>query len=341
MKILLIGPYPPPHGGVSVHVAEIAQRLTAAGVPTKVIDTARVQSWSGFAAALIHHALRRWTIHLHTNGHNRRSWLLALGCGLAGLAAEGSVLTLHSGLVPEYLTAASFPDRLLAKLVCAVYSRIICVSPAIRDSIVQLGVPDRRVELAPAYLGAKRPPAAIDRNLRPWILAHRPVLSTALFFRPEYGFEALVAAVVRLRRRHPSLGCLVMGAGEQRDLAETLVREAGLETHVLLLGDVKHETCLRLMSMSDVFVRPTLRDGDSISVREALALGVPVVASRTASRPAGPILFEPGHVDGMISGIDMALAGNWRAAAPQPDSMDRLMAVYRRVVAHEGAYGSS
>jgi len=64
---------------------------------------------------------------------------------------------------------------------------------------------------------------------------------------------------------------------------------------VLLVGDVSHDTCLSLMAASDVFVRATLEDGDSVSVREALSLGVPVVASSTAMRPAGAILFQTGN----------------------------------------------
>jgi glycosyltransferase involved in cell wall biosynthesis len=56
-----------------------------------------------------------------------------------------------------------------------------------------------------------------------------------------------------------------------------------------------------------VFVRPTLKDGDSISVREALVLGVPVVASRVGSRPPGTILFHPGNVEDMLSKVELAL----------------------------------
>jgi glycosyltransferase involved in cell wall biosynthesis len=63
------------------------------------------------------------------------------------------------------------------------------------------------------------------------------------------------------------------------------------------------------MRRSHVFVRATLEDGDSISVREALALGVPVVASRVGTRPPGTILFHPGDVEDMLSKVDLAWAG--------------------------------
>jgi glycosyltransferase involved in cell wall biosynthesis len=148
----------------------------------------------------------------------------------------------------------------------------------------------------------------LDPQLTSWIERHRPLLSAALFFRPEYGFDLLIEGLAQLRRRHPALGCLVMGSGEQYAQAVNRVREAGLENEVLLLGDVDHDRCLALISRSHVFVRPTLEDGDSISVREALALGVPVVASRVGSRPAGAILFHPGDVKDMLSKVELALA---------------------------------
>ena len=166
----------------------------------------------------------------------------------------------------------------------------------------------RRMEVLPAFLGDGNPEVSLDPQLLAWIGRHRPLFSTVLFFRPEYGFDLLVAALARLRRLYPSLGCLVMGSGEQRAEAEKRVREAGLEESMLLLGDVDHDACLALMSACDVFLRPTLEDGDSISVREALSLGVPVVASRVGARPAGAILFRPGDVEEMVARVELAMA---------------------------------
>jgi glycosyltransferase involved in cell wall biosynthesis len=158
-----------------------------------------------------------------------------------------------------------------------------------------------------------------------------------LFFRPEYGFDLLVACLARLSRLYPSFGCLVMGSGEQRAEAGRRVREAGLEQSVLLLGDVNHEECLSLMSACDVFLRPTLEDGDSISVREAQALGVPVVASRVGTRPAGAILFRPGDVDQMLAAISSALVVKRGSQTQSAGCTDRLLEIYREVGGSEGS----
>jgi glycosyltransferase involved in cell wall biosynthesis len=331
MKILLIGPYPPPHGGISVHVSGIHRQLTAAGVQCEVLDTSNIRSRLRFAMALVPYAAGGWTLHLHTNGHNRNSWLLALLCGTAGQWSGGCVLTLHSGMMPGYVKSGPAWRKELAGFTCRRYSRVICVGPELQDAAISLGTPIARTEVAPACLTTVSPDVALDPQLDAWIQQHRPLLSTALFFRAEYGFDLLVEGLSHLRHWHPGLGCLVMGSGEQHAEAATLVREAGLDDHVRLLGDVDHDTCLTLMSRSDVFVRPTLEDGDSISVREALALGVPVVASRVGSRPPGAILFQPGDFKDMLAQIELAVSDRRREAAPAAGSMDRLLDVYRQV----------
>src|ERR1700675_4859155 len=102
VKGLLIGPYPPPHGGISVHVSGIYQQLIAAGVRCAVLDTGQIPNRLRFAMELARYAARGWTLHLHTNGHNRNSWLLALLCAIGG-QMRGCILTLHSGMMPGYL----------------------------------------------------------------------------------------------------------------------------------------------------------------------------------------------------------------------------------------------
>jgi glycosyltransferase involved in cell wall biosynthesis len=314
MKILLIGPQPPPHGGISVHVAGIERRLTAAGVRCRVLDTTKISNRLRFAVTLLSFAIRGWTLHLHTNGHNRNSWILAWLSGIAGRVGRGSVLTLHSGMAPQYISSATGAHRSFLATTCRLHRRIVCVAPEIATAIASLGVSEHRIEVTPAFIGSQPAPVTIDPQLAAWIEQHQPLLSTALFFRPEYGFDLLVDAMARLREHHPDVGCVVMGTGEQSAEAARQVVEKDLREHILLAGDVDHDTCLALMSASDVFVRPTLEDGDSISVREALELKVPVVASQVGTRPPGAILFHPGDVEDLLSKLECALAQRRQAA---------------------------
>jgi len=329
MKVLLIGPFPPPHGGISVHVSGIHRQLLAAGEECGILDTSRIRPGVRFAGSLMRRVCAGWTLHLHTNGHNLRSWLVALFCAVTGRVSGGCILTLHSGMAPAYLNDCGPARGTLASIACRLSKRVICASAAIREAVLQLGVTADRAEVMPAFVGTPGLKVALNPSLLHWMRDHRPVLSTVLFFRPEYGFDLLVDALGRLRASYPTMGCLVMGSGEDRSVAEKLVRNAGLEDCIRMPGDLDHETCLSLISASDVFVRPTREDGDSISVREAISLGVPTVASSVGTRPAGTLMFPRGDVEAMAARIEQALTTQHGTQERFADCVDRLMEIYR------------
>jgi glycogen(starch) synthase len=311
MKLLLVGPYPPPHGGVSVHVAEMQRHANSQGIPCRVLNTDRsaepspkylpVRRASGFLFNLIQHARRGWTIHVHTNGHNVKSWLVALAGGMAGLLGPGSRLTLHSGILPEYLEGRR-PRRWLAGATCRLFNRITCVSPRLRQSVEGLGIPESRLEVLPAFQGVSIQPVqlALSPQFEKWFERHHPVFSATVSNRPEYGIELLVETTARFLEEYPNAGCLLIGVGAEAKAITALIEQRNLTRCVLMLGDVPHEECLHLISRSAALIRPTYTDGDSISVREALALGVPVIASNAVARPAGTVLFETGNSDDLM-----------------------------------------
>jgi glycogen synthase len=303
-KILLIGPYPPPHGGISTHVLEMERQWTEAGVRCRVLDARH--AGVKFVRELLRGSLTGWTPHIHTNGHNRNSWLLAGLCGLAGSIGGGAALILHSGMAPSYL-AANAGRRQLARWTCRLFERVTCASTAIREALITAGAPEAKLEVRNAFVEPRGRTMTPDPSIRAWMRRHSPVFSATLFFRPEYGFDLLAASIARLRVNYPSVGCVVMGSGEQEQEARRRVRESDLDDAILLAGDVGHETCLSIISDSDLFLRPTLADGDSVSVREAVALGTPVVASQAGTRPPEAILFRPGDGEDFCVKIQLAL----------------------------------
>ena len=328
MKLLLVGPFPPPHGGISVHVAEAKEQLERAGIESRVLNINRAvpdskeyvscSSRLELLRVLLAHARQGWTLHLHINGHNDKSWMIAAACGLVGQLAPGSLLTLHSGMAPGYLRNGSIWRRLLAYIACRLYDRVIVVNRQIWCSIVSLGVAPDCLEVIPAYF-AISPRSTLPATGSDLGKHSRPLISTVLFHRPEYNVDLLIHALSRLRNRYPDLRCLIIGGGEQRQQTEQLIRKEGMEESVGLLGDVSHERCLGLIAASDLFIRVAQEDGDSISVREALSLGVPAVVSNVGHRPSGAILFHPGDLDDLVSTVEAILV------APRTNSAGALV----------------
>jgi glycogen synthase len=305
MKLLLVGPYPPPHGGVSVHVRNAHAILCDAGVECGVLNIkGRTLAFFG---RLLRYVFDDWPIHVHTNGHNRKSWLVAVACGLTAQMGNGGVLTLHSGLLPGYLAESPEWIRRTAQLCGLLYDRVVCVNHEIAQALAKIGVPKDRLTVMPAFLPPPAAEAGIPDGIQAWVDARHPLLTMTSSFRPEYGLELLISALHDLRADFPQIGCVVMGDGEARRNIEEDLRRYTVDRHVLFTGDLPYNSCLQLMSYSDVFVRPTFRDGDANSVREALALGTPVVASDVGHRPKGVHLFEPGNRRALREAIQCAL----------------------------------
>ena len=336
MKILLVGPFPPPHGGVSVHVASLQDLLLKSGIPCRVLNISRgtpaseryvsIRGPLHFMALLLSYSFQGWSLHVHINGHNVKSWLVAFTAGLAGVIgrrARGAMLTIHSGMSPAYLNSGRF-RRCLAWATSGLYRHIIAVNSEVRDALRSLPVQDGRIQILPAFFPTGASLRELPHGFEQWSRQHDPILSTALFFRPEYGFTLLVQAVSELRRKHPRLGCVVMGDSESRP--------QGLPQHVFAIGDLAHGSCLAVIARSDIFVRPTYSDADAVSVRDAIAVGTPVVASDVVRRPAGTLCFKTGDSSDLAAKIESLIsgAGPRPPARSEPDNnnIHRLMELY-------------
>jgi glycosyltransferase involved in cell wall biosynthesis len=88
----------------------------------------------------------------------------------------------------------------------------------------------------------------------------------------------------------------------------TALRDAGLEKRVAFVGEVDEEQVRRLYDRADVFVLATWQETYGMAVAEALAHGLPVVATATGAIPrlvgtdAG-MLVPPGHVDALADAL--------------------------------------
>jgi glycosyltransferase involved in cell wall biosynthesis len=239
-------------------------------------------------------------------------------------------------MTPSYLRSAAVQDLFVTRRACRAYGRVVCVNKEIGDSLVRLGADSERLAVLPAFLGAPAAGAVIPAPILEWARDRKPLLSTVLWFRPEYDFESLIEATIRLRHEFPRFGLMVAGDGEDQERIQAHLYGLGLGNSILLLGDIPHNLCLALVSRSDLFVRATLADGDAISVREALGLGVPVVASDAAPRPPGVISFKAGDPEALAAAAISALGrGGKRAGGmqdqPPHNRLGCLLKIYGQV----------
>jgi len=72
---------------------------------------------------------------------------------------------------------------------------------------------------------------------------------------------------------------LIIGAGELEKNYKLQITNYKLEGRVIMLGEIKNELIPEYLSIADVFVRPSLSEGQGIAFLEAMAAGVPIIAT--------------------------------------------------------------
>lgn len=97
------------------------------------------------------------------------------------------------------------------------------------------------------------------------------------------GYDFLIPVIPHLTQEFPELKFVWVGDGEQREFLVNLVKEYQVEKQVLFLG--RRRDVPRLLQGSDLFIFPTYYEGQPLALLEAIAYGLPVIASAVNGIP--------------------------------------------------------
>lgn len=351
MKILMLGPYPPPNGGVQTNLVAIRNFLLKEEIPTAVINLTRHKQpdadevyypRDAFQLVRLLLRLRYDVIHLHIGG-DLATRLLLLGFVCSVLPWARVVLTFHSGGYPSSKEGQSARPFSFRGFVLRRFDRLIGVNPEVVDLFHRFGCqPDRTRLISPHAIPSDLSESVIGRNGTPlpeplgrFFMTHDPVLVAVAGLEPEYDLPLQIEALASVRARHPNAGLVIIGGGSMENEIRRLIASKSYADHILLCGDVPREIALSAVARSDVLLRTTWYDGDAISVREALHLGTPVIATDNGMRPSGVRLIPVRDRDALVSAIDEQLAAPRAAASGEGQSSDEnlraVLDVYREM----------
>jgi glycogen(starch) synthase len=344
MHVLLLGPYPPPHGGVEVNVAALHDFLRQRQIDCAVINLTRHRKTDGGGVFYPKHATQVLSlllkkkaeiVHLHIGG--KVGWkLLGLGLLCSLLPGRQVLMTLHSGGYPSSPEGQSARPSSLRAFLLRRFDGLIAVNKELAGMFEKFGIPKSKIRLIlPFSLPSCVPDRALPEDLRTFVKQHEPILLTVSGLEPEYDLPSQIDFLGALLRTRSQAGLIIIGTGSHEARIRQAVREKPYGNHVLLTGDVPHDVVLRIMPMVDVFLRTTLYDGDSISVREALHFGLPVIATDNGMRPEGVHLVPMSDRQALYRSVEAVLnvpKAPLKLAGADPSNLEAVVEFYRELL---------
>jgi len=386
--LLLTYDFPPIGGGIARWMAELAKRYPAGSL---VVSTGQFGDSSDVDAGFPNRidrlgiASRRLRTIQGILLWSRRVAVLArstdaefIWCGNIKPAAYPAKWTmertgvpygilLHGGdlLILQHQIHQSAVKRTAASALLGSAAVLVANSEWTRDrcltvlSELEIDVPDDRVRVVP--LGADpvffRPGLDTrDVRARYGLEGGRWLVSVARLTRHK-GIDTALKALARLRPRYPDLRYAVVGSGEEREALETEARELGVAGEVRFLTDVPDRDLPAIYNCAEIYLGVSRLmeqrvEGFGISLAEASACGVPVIAGRSGGIPAAVrdgetgVLVDADGVDPVVEAVsgllgDPALRARLgsagRRAVESHYNWDRVTADLRRIGHELGA----
>jgi glycosyltransferase involved in cell wall biosynthesis len=343
ISVVQLGPYPPPHGGVQSNLVAIERYLRARGYSCAAVNLTRHRQQNTATVFYPHSAsellrllfrLRHRIVHLHLGGNLTPRLLgLALCCTL--LPGKKSVLSFHSGGYPGSAAGKLARRATIRGWIFRRFDSVIAVNREIASMFQRFGVARERLRTIAPHAVDTSAAAPLPEALERFFETHDSVLITVGLLEPEYDLPMQIDIVERVRRHFPGAGLLIAGSGSLEGALRELIASRSWGDHVLLAGDVDHGSILTAIRRARLMLRTTLYDGDAVSVREALALGTPVIATDNGMRPEGVTLVAPSDPNALEAAI-LTQLGQERTVLPLTaqgeENLEEILTAYRALL---------
>lgn len=165
--------------------------------------------------------------------------------------------------------------------------RVVAISRDVQAVLLKGGVPFERLRVIPSGIDTKKfspnPSAQNNVRIRYNIPLHLPLVLSVGALVERKGYSVLLSAAHQLKEQGYDLRYLICGEGALRFDLETQARNLGLTQEVRFIGFCTEVP--ELQAAADYFVHVPLHEGLGVAVIEALAAGLPVIASRVGGIP--------------------------------------------------------
>lgn len=308
-KIAIIGPYPPPYGGISIYIKRIINYLEKNHIECIIYNESKIvtceniiniKSINSYKKFIFIIPFLKYDI-LHFHSTNLRVHMLL---GWYRFCGKKIFLTIHGESWFSQVVELNLVGRYLLLLSLRNIDKIICVNSRIKKELLYLGFDSKKIAVIPAFI----PPTSNEIEIKQLpdffhkIRHQHKILITANAFRITfyknqdlYGIDLSIELMKRLiDNGYKDIGFIYVipdiGDHDYFKKMQNLVKKYNLKDNFHFYTEPVAYPAV--INMCELFIRPTNTDGDALSIREALMLKKPVIASDATKRPKDCIIFK-------------------------------------------------
>lgn len=296
---MFIGPVPPPVGGVSIHIKRLSKLIENDFSIDFVDESSQIKDdyfnlRTYNLLKYLKKVIKSDLIYIHSG----KQQLVIFHILIGRLFNKRIILTVHA-----YPKISKDLSTSIDSFFYSFAHKIIVVNAIIPDRVK---LPADRYTVKYAFLppSMEEEPELPDQLLK-WLDERKKLGETIISANAYqlkihnsqdlYGLDLCIEVAQRMIKKgfQVSFVFVVSSIDKNRDLFEnyqTMIKNGNFQDRFVLLNE--ELSFVKLITFSDIILRPTNTDGDALTIREALYLGKRVIASDVIPRPEGTILFR-------------------------------------------------
>ena len=349
---------PPPHGGCTVYVDRLIKELTKDGYKVggyydaqcdnkAIVNSEMFDEWKWMETSKfpfkIWKYLREARPYKVIHSHFSLEGMLYLWT-IKTFLNKKIVVTVHNSMNSNYYRTTNPINRLfLHKMLKSTDVTWITVSEQGKKQLESFPIkPVTPIHIIPAYIPISGAYTPLGQEMQQYIDGHDQIISFYghSFMVNEgvdiYGFEAALRMFSSIIKRTDHKVGLVMCLAETRDKEKisalhSLAKQLGVDNKIFWqIGAINN--IRSLWHQTNIYIRPTSTDGDSVAVREVLDEGVVVVASDVCIRPEGVVTYNHSDLNDFIEKVTNNLSKEKSDPCPNYAIYDLMKSVYDTIL---------
>lgn len=344
IKIELWGTYPPPFGGVTIHI----KRLFAYLKEQKEF-VCSVANFNGTVDDPKEHIVKikhpvfvflklpfqkRRLIHFHSR--QILGWALLRLLGFRHL----KIITLHNQILRKL--EGNF-KRKLATFGLNGFDRILLNDQDYGEFLNStFKVPKEKMRFVPAFIPPLKseyrgvPQEILNfRKKKTFVISANAWMLVRIGGKDLYGAATLIDLVKRLKDDGMDVGLVFVlpqiGDEEYFSIIQQKIDQDKLKEEILIFNR-PIPNAFEVWGISDLFVRPTMMDIEGISIKESLMMGTPVVASDVCARPVQCHIYPYGDLDKLVTLSEQILVNRERVTDFEESSAEQIVNEYKSLL---------